>query len=183
MANRLSRPTNPPRKLYKFKSNDLDDRISWIEYEVNVGKRSPEIRDIAGQVLRKRPPRKWEQSAKDLFQWTRTNVRYTLDPQNVELFQSAERSLQVGIGDCDDQAIMLGSLLQCVGIPVRLRVIGLKNEKQFQHIYVLAGVPPHNPKKWIPLDASRAEKAGWELPASQRGLLRDYEVEDYDPDD
>ena len=183
MAKGFATKTNPPRKLYKFKSDNLDDRISFIEYEINVGKRSPEVRDIAGQILRQRPPRKWEQSAKDLFEWTRKNIRYTLDPYGVELFQSAERSLQVGIGDCDDQAIMLASLLQSVGIPVKLRVIGLKGEDQFQHIYVMAGVPPQGPSKWIPLDASRAENAGWELPKSERGLLRDYEVDDYDPDD
>ncbi len=110
-------------------------------------------------------------------------MRYTLDPQAVELFQSAERSEQVGIGDCDDQAIMLGALLSSVGFPVILRVIGLKGEKQFQHIYILAGLPPNAPAKWLPLDASRAEAAGWELPASQRGLLKDYKVTDFDPDE
>jgi len=183
MARTFAKNPATPLRQYSIKSQSLDDRISWIEYEINVGKRSPQVRQIAGQILRGRPPRKWEATAKDLFEWTRKNIRYTLDPQNVELFQSAERSVQVGIGDCDDQATMLSSLLLSVGIPVRLRVIGLKGSKQFQHIYVMAGLPPHAPAKWLALDASRAEAAGWELPEKERGLLRDYEVDDYDPAD
>lgn len=78
---------------------------------------------------------------------------------------------------------MLASLLQAVGIPVRLRVIGLKGSDQFQHIYTMAGLPPDNVTTWMALDPSRPEKAGWELPESERGLLRDYDVDDYDPDD
>lgn len=183
MARSRSKSTGKPPQRFKFKSDDIDDRISWIEYEINVGKRSPQVRQIAADALRGVPPRQWDKSAKALFEWTRKNVRYTLDPHNVELFQSADRSAQVGIGDCDDQSIMLSSLLQSVGIPVRLRVIGLKGSKVFQHIYVLAGLPPHSPAKWLPLDPSRAEAAGWELPESQRGPIRDYEVGDYDPEE
>ncbi len=183
MAKSRARQTGKPPQQLKFKSDNIDDRISWIEYEINVGKRSPNVRQIAADALRGVPPRQWDKSAKALFEWTRKNIRYTLDPHNVELFQSADRSAQVGMGDCDDQSIMLSSLLQSVGIPVRLRVISLKGSKVFQHIYVLAGLPPNQPEKWLALDPSRAEKAGWELPESQRGLLRDYEVGDYDPDE
>jgi len=176
-------PTTKP-KQYKVESDNLDDRIDYIVDEINRGKRYEGTRRIAAQVLRKKVRSKdWENEAKALFEWTRTNIRYTLDPDNVELFQSTERSMELGIGDCDDQAIVLSSLLQSVGIPAKLRVIGLKGSKVFQHIYVLAGVPPHAPTKWLPLDASRQEAAGWELPASERGLLRDYKIDDYDPDD
>jgi transglutaminase-like putative cysteine protease len=170
-------------KQYRFKSNDIDDRVSWIEYEINIGKRDPQIRHIAAGVVRGIPPRQWERSADGLFHWTRDNIRYTLDPHNVELFQRANRSVDEGIGDCDDQSIVLASLLQSIGLPVRLRVIGLKGSDQFQHIYVLVGLPPTGPTKWKALDPSRPEAPGWELPANQRGRLVDYIVEDYDPEE
>jgi len=182
IANRYAKPPKTPHKRYKFKSENIDDRISWIEYEINVGKRLPQVREIAAQAVSGVPPREWKKEATALFEWTRKNVRYTLDPHNVELFQSTRRSVEVGIGDCDDQAITLGSLLQSVGIPIRLRVIGLKGSDKFQHIYVLAGLPPDGPREWFPLDASREFDAGWELPESQRGLLQDYDVADYDPE-
>ena len=175
----------PPtqHRQYKFKSDNIDDRVSWIEYEINVGKRDQVIRRIAASVIKSLPPRQWDISAKALFEWTRKNVRYTLDPAGVELFQKASRSVDIGIGDCDDQTIVLGSLLQSVGVPVRLRVIGLKGRDKFQHIYLLFGLPPHAPQKWTPLDPSRPEAAGWELPDAERGLLQDYEVDDFDPDE
>ena len=157
--------------------------MSWLEFEVNVGKRDQVIRRIAAKVLQGVPPRRWDKSAVALFEWTRNNVRYTLDPVGVELFQKASTSVDIGIGDCDDQAIVLGSLLGCVGIPVMFRVISMKGSDKFEHVYILAGLPPNKPAKWLPLDPSRPESAGWELPAEQRGLLQDYEVDDYDPED
>ena len=170
-----------PYEQYKFTSTDIDDRISWIERELNIGKRSPQIRSIAASLIKNIPPRQWQKSAEALFFWVRKNVRYTLDPLDVEWLQSAERSVETGIGDCDDQTIVLGSLLLSIGLPIRLRVIGMKGSRQFQHIYILVGIPPHNPRNWIPLDPSRPENPGWELPSNQRGLLQDYEVDDFDP--
>lgn len=158
----------------------IDERISLLEYEIQQGKRDPNFRQIAGKVLRKSgvKPTDWEGEVKALFNYTRETVRYTLDPSGVELFQSPKRSMEHGIGDCDDQVIFLGCLLQVVGYPVKMRVIGLKGSDEFSHIYLLVGLPPENPTRFMPLDPSRPEDAGWELPENQRGLIRDYDVED-----
>jgi len=104
--------TKTTPKLYKLQSNDLDDRIEMLQEEINRGKRSWQVRQIAANVVRGVPSRDWEQEAKELFEWTRKKIRYTLDPDNVELFQSADRSIEVGIGDCDDQSIVLGVALK-----------------------------------------------------------------------
>ena len=142
------------------------------------GKREANVRRIAGQVLKGVPSRDWEAEVKALFDYTRKVIRYTRDPAGVELFQSPTRALDHGIGDCDDQVIFLGSLLASVGYPLRLRVISLKGVDYFQHIYLLVGLPPHDPQKYMALDPSRPEPAGWELPDSERGLLQDYVVEE-----
>lgn len=180
MAAKLSGRTSQPHRSQTVKSRNIDDRISLLEWEIQQGKRDANIRRIAGQVLRKAgvQARDWWGEATALFEYTRKAIRYTRDPAGVELFQSPARSVDHGIGDCDDQVIFLASVLQSVGFPVKLRVIGLKGSDQFQHIYLLVGLPPHNPTEFRPLDPSRPEKAGWELPENQRGLLRDYEVED-----
>ena len=141
--------------------------------------RDPNVRWIAGRELRKArvKPQDWRNEVIALFNYTRQAVRYTRDPDGVELFQSPARSLDHGIGDCDDQVIFLASLLRSVGYPIILRVIGLKGSDQFQHIYLCVGLPPHAPKEYMPLDPSRPEAAGWELPEDQRGLIQDYGVE------
>ena len=167
---------------------DINERIDYLINEINRGKRDENIRKIAADVLSRKEDGEWvvpirdgSAEAKALFDYVRNTVRYTRDPHNVELYQTAQRSVELGIGDCDDMTILLGSLLQVAGLPIRIRVIGLKGQKTFSHVYLTVGLPVGNPRSWMPLDASRPEEAGWELPANQRGLLRDYEVDDRRP--
>lgn len=172
-------------RTFRLKSRDIDERIDQLIEEILDGKRDPQIRKIAGQVLTGKiagieavAARDWWGEAKALFEYTRQKIRYTLDIANVELYQRPSRSLSQGIGDCDDQTIFLGSILQSVGFPIAIKVIGLKGSKVFQHVFLLVGLPPSDPKQWRPLDPSRPEDAGWELPADKVGLDRIYPVDD-----
>lgn len=168
-------------------SADIDDRVGRLIHEINLGKRSVDVRRLVAHVLRRResdgtwsiPPRNWDREVNALFQYVIDNVRYTLDPIDLELFQSPARTLQMGIGDCDDVSILLGALLQHAGYPVRIRVIGMKGAQTFSHVYLKVGLPPNQPFRWIPLDASREDKpAGWEYPIEKVGLQREYDVTD-----
>lgn len=172
-------------RTFRVRSRNIDERIDQLIEQISEGKRDPYIRQIAGQVLTGKiagieavASRDWWGEAKALFEYTRQNIRYTRDPLEVELYQRPRRSLSQGIGDCDDQTIFLGAILQSVGYPVTIKVIGLKGSNVFQHVYLLVGLPPHDPKKWEPLDPSRPEDAGWELEEDKVGLERHYEVND-----
>lgn len=187
LAQRIpSQPTSPIS--FVVQSEDIDDRVGRLINEINNGKKDVNVRRIVADILRGRnpkngkwnvPPRAWQAEIKALFKYVIENVRYTLDPYQLELFQSPNRSLELGIGDCDDICILLGSLLVSAGYPVRVRIIALKGHNDFSHVYLLAGVPPHNPTYWMPLDASREDHLpGWEFPRSKVGKVRDYEVSD-----
>lgn len=168
-------------KTYQVKSDNIDDRISWLEEMINDGKRSERIRQIASEILTgknaeggwKIPERDWRGELAGAFEYVRGKVRYTRDIHDVELFQKAERTLELGIGDCDDMTILLGSILGNVGYPLLIRVISTGGPT-FHHVYLVAGIPPHNPNDWIPLDASQDEGPGWE--ASGITKKQDYEV-------
>lgn len=186
MARRLS-GSHPKMTTHRITSSDLDDRISWLEQEISQGKRDPRIRRIAGEVLAGSgatggawnvAERDWRGEVEAFYNYVRENTRYTQDPVNVELFQRPRRTLESRIGDCDDLAILLASLLQAVGYSVRVRVIGMKGSNVFQHIYLLVGLPPTDPKEWMPVDPSMAEGVGWEYPREKVGLIRDYDIED-----
>jgi len=182
----LAGKSNPPLQAVRIQSSDLEDRIDWLIDEIQRGKRDPYIRKLAGEILSRKnpdgswvvPERDWKAEVIAIFNYTRSNVRYTRDIEQVELYQRPARSLEIGIGDCDDLTILLASLLQAVGYPVKLRVIGMKGQRMYSHIYLLVGLPPHAPAHWMALDPSRPEPPGWELPANQRGLLKDFHVED-----
>lgn len=168
-------------KLYQVKSESIDDRIAWLEAEINDGKRSERIRQIASGILTGKtaegkwqiPERDWRGEIKGAFDYVREKVRYTRDIHDVELFQKADRTLDLGIGDCDDLAILLGSILGNIGYPLLIRIISTGGPA-FHHVYLVAGIPPHAPTEWIPIDASQDEGPGWEV----GGIIKqqDYEV-------
>jgi len=164
---------------------DIDDKVDFLIDEILDGKQDQDICKIASEVLSQKkdgqwviPERDWKGEVGALFKYVRKNVRYTRDIANIEVFRRPGRTLELKIGDCDDMTILLGSLLGAVGYPVIIRVIGRRGMRVFEHVYLLAGIPPHDPTDWIPLDASRPEAAGWELPADQVGMRRDYLVEE-----
>ena len=168
-------------KVYQVRSDDIDDRVSWLESEINEGKRSERVRQIASGILTGKtetgeweiPERDWQGEIAGAFSYVRDKVRYTRDIHDVELFQKADRTLELGIGDCDDLAILLGSILGNIGYPLMIRVIST-GAPTFHHVYLLAGLPPEDPKEWVPLDASQGEGPGWEVSGITK--QQDYEV-------
>lgn len=176
---------NSNMQMLTVESEDIDDRVSWIIEEIHEGKRDPRVRQIGSDILSKKkgdawaiPERDWLGEVTAVFNYIRSNVRFTRDPHEVELFQKARRTLELKIADCDDLVILSGSILQSVGYPILIRVIAV-GSRIFSHVYILVGIPPHDPEKYIPFDTSRQEGIGWEL---REGVLKkqDYEVSEED---
>lgn len=168
-------------KTYQVRSDDIDDRISWLDAEINEGKRSENVRQIAAGILTAKnaegdwqiAERDWQAEIAGAYNYVRKHVRYTRDIHGVELFQKADRTLELGIGDCDDMAILLGSILGNIGYPLWIRVIATDGPA-YHHVYLMAGIPPHNPSELIALDASQSEGPGWEVSGITK--KQDYEV-------
>ncbi len=74
---------------------------------------------------------------------------------------------------CDDGVVLLGAMLRSVGYPVKLRVVQDKGSSTWSHIYLLIGIPPTGPSKWVPLDWSVVpfKPAGWEAPGAAQTAL------------
>ncbi len=60
---------------------------------------------------------------------------YAHDPTGVERIQTPDVTIQSGAGDCEDMAILSAVLLESVGVPTRIRLIG-EQPHHFSHIYV-----------------------------------------------
>jgi len=105
-----------------------------------------------------------------LFDWVRRNIRYTRDIYRVETLHTARRMLQLRAGDCDDQTILLGSMLKATGHPVRLALVGFNPKKPnlFTHIYLEA----QHHSGWIPLDTTVNRPMGWAPPAAHKKTFR-----------
>lgn len=156
-------------KAQSFDVPAFKDRVALIRDEIERGKKEPAVRAFAATALAQRSGNRWVVAPRDyggevrtLGEAVRSAVRYTGDITDVETIQSAVRTLELKIGDCDDMAILLGSLLQTVGYPAELKVVDLDG-RGWSHIYVMAGVPPEGPTEWIPLDPTVNQPLGWEV--------------------
>lgn len=162
-------------------SPDIEDRVDLIFAEIEQGKADPVIRRILGVILKDVPEKDYMGELQAIFDWVKSNVRYTHDPHKLELFQKPTRAIELKLGDCDDQAIVIGSMIQSIGYPLRLRIIGVSS-KQPEHIYCMAGLPPtendEDIQAWVAMDATVPNPMGWEYPHERLKYLEDFEDAD-----
>ncbi len=161
----------------------IGQRASYIVGLIQRGRTDPRVREFSVRILSRKCGKKWCIPERDswgeikaLFDAVRQNVRYTRDIWGIDTFQHAVRTLQWGGEDCDGYVITLGSMLQSVGFPVRLRIIRTSNSRDWNHIFLLAGLPPRGPSKWVSLDASVNQPPGWHPPKWMVSGIRDFDV-------
>ncbi|MBF2046822.1 MAG: transglutaminase-like domain-containing protein [Leptolyngbya sp. IPPAS B-1204] len=136
--------------------------LNHIQVLIQAGAKDFYVRQKAIDILLEKAirPKDYLGEIKALFEWVQQNVRYTKDPFRVEVLHSARRMLELRAGDCDDMAILLGSMLEAIGHPVRLVITGPDplRPKLFSHIYLEV----FHQGRWIPLDATMPYPMGWE---------------------
>lgn len=115
------------------------------------------------------------------------HVRYVLD--HVEVDQFAHRRVTKALHgeDCDGQVIALGAMLSAVGYPIKMRVVQTTDASTFNHIYLLVGLPPQEPTRWMALDPTVKQPPGWQVagadevaatgrPSGMVSKVKDYDV-------
>jgi hypothetical protein len=171
----------PDMASFNVQSDTLDDRMDFLIDEIWKGIQDPKIQQLASRILEEYdvPSRDWEAESRAVFEWVRSNIRYTRDPEGLELFRKPLRTVQLGIADCDDMSILICALLGTIGHTLLLRVIGVSSNDP-EHIYPVDLLPPGDSTYALALDATRPESMGWEVPEEQRLFWEDYDIEDDD---
>jgi hypothetical protein len=170
----------PDMSAFNVPSESLDSRMDFLITEVWEGIQDPKIQNLAARILEEYnvPARDWEGESRAVFNWVRDNIRYTRDPEGLELFRKPIRTVQLGIADCDDMSILIAALLGTIGHTLLLRVIGVSSDEP-EHIYPVDLLPPGDEATYqLALDATRPEDIGWEVPESQRKFWEDYDPAD-----
>jgi hypothetical protein len=175
--------TGDKMQVKTYTVHDIAQRVGYIIQMIRKGRDNPTVRQRTVQILSQKCGREWCVPEKDwpaeveaIFKAVREHIRYTRDTYGKDLFQHPVRTFQFGGADCDDYTIVLGSMLQSVGYPVRARVIRTTDADDWNHIYLLVGLPPRAPARWVPLDASVNKPPGWEAPRSMVADMRDFNV-------
>jgi transglutaminase-like putative cysteine protease len=134
-------------------------RLLWARITEATG--DPRIRAWVAQVMRERGVRDGRDVralTAALQGWVQQHIRYLREEPDTLVHPA--RTLEWGVGDCDDMSILLGTALRSVRIPVRLVLLGWSKEPgpiPLRHVYTEAQVEG----RWTPLETVRAVPLGW----------------------
>jgi transglutaminase-like putative cysteine protease len=118
------------------------------------------VRQTATQIVSQVTAKDWYGEACSLYEWVRDNIRYRLDPIDVELLHAPAQVLSQRVGDCDDFSILLAALLNSLGHPAAFKAVGF-DAGSLSHVYVVTLVG----NRWWAADATEpSQKFGWEPP-------------------
>ena len=131
---------------------DVAQTIDQMRSLVDEALRDPTILRQAKNIVSGVPAFDDYSEAEALYNWVRTNIRFTKDPVNKETLYPPSELLQIRSGDCDDISMLLGTLLMAIGYPARLMTVAAGGD-DFSHVYVEGQING----QWIPMDPARSD--------------------------
>ena len=126
----------------------------------------PTIRELALRQVRSLPDQNFTSEANALFKFVRDRIRYVKDINGVETIHTPIELLKRGQGDCDDQSILLASLLESIGHPTAFEAVGFIPE-HFSHVFVKTKIG----NKWVSMDPI---KTNWPMGKSAPNIVTRY---------
>ncbi len=149
-------------------SAGTSETLKIMRQLVNAGKKEPAIRRLALSLVGSLQSKDFYGEISALYDYVRGNIRYVHDIHNVETLHTALKVLEKGQGDCDDQSILLASLLESIGHPTRFIAIGFL-PGQFVHVYTETKYGA----QWLPLETTVAgADIGWSPAGVKVRLVR-----------
>jgi len=135
--------------------------IRVMRQMVKAARVDPIIINTANNIIHLVPAKDEFAEVSALFDFVLNHVRYTRDVLGIETLTDPRMTLQRLVGDCDDKATLLATLLESVGYPTRF-IMGAYTGDEYEHVYLQAFAFG----EWINLDATEHKPMGWapELP-------------------
>jgi transglutaminase-like putative cysteine protease len=123
-------------------------------------KKDAGVREVAAKLVRPLAQYDTAGEIRALHAFVRDGIRYTNDIRKVETLQTPKATLELGIGDCDDKALLLATLLEVIGKHTRFVAIGM-NGQPLSHVLTEVRF---GKKGWMPLETIRPVDPGWSPP-------------------
>ena len=140
----------------------IEQTIWTMRQLVNQYRTNLDIRQTATATIFLTPEKNQLAEAQALFDLVQTGIRYTRDINGVETISTPIMTLQGRLGDCDDQVVLLATLLEAVGYPTRFVVSGYNDPGQFEHVYLQAWLND----QWVNMDPTEQHPMGWAAPGA-----------------
>ncbi len=119
------------------------------------GKRNIHIRQLALDIVKNNNQKDWENEAKELHEFVRDKIRYIKDINGIETIQTPLKTLEIKQGDCDDKSVLLATLLETIGHPVRFIAVGFSPDT-FSHVLIQTKIG----SKWISAETTEPWEFG-----------------------
>jgi transglutaminase-like putative cysteine protease len=127
----------------------------------------PKIVETIARVVREMPDEAQRNDAKlirALQRFVQENVRFVREYP--ERYQAPARTLEWGIGDCDDQAPLMACLARTCKIPSRLCIGGWGETAEdapiWRHIYAQVLIPVEGRERWVSSETVRRAPLGFD---------------------
>lgn len=155
---------------YTLAGGDLGIRQTLQEMRsiVRAWRSDPGIRELAVRVTSQCPPKDWVCEVRTLHLWVQQSIRYVADVLEVETLQTPELTLAQRAGDCDDQSILLASLLQAVGHPVRFVAVDLGDGRGLSHVFCETPIGAY----WVAAETTEPWDLGRRPPGIRRVMVQ-----------
>lgn len=124
----------------------------------------PKLRQLAKAIVQSCPPKSAKCESSKIHAFVSNKIRYVRDVAGVETIQTPDLTLRDRCGDCDDQALLVASLLQSIGRPARFIAVGTQRGA-YQHVYTETPIGPD----WVAMETT---EQGWPLGRRPRGAAR-----------
>lgn len=143
----------------------IKNTLEYMRGFVNTYKTDPLIFRVSRELVRHLPQKDFKGEIDTLRAFVQNSIRYTRDINGVETVQTPVKTLEYGVGDCDDKSALLAALLESIGFKTRFHAMGFsKNNVSHVLLEVLLG------GDWIPLETTEPVAMGWIPPNIQTSL-------------
>ena len=140
----------------------VEQTLGTMRSLVNQYRTDLDIRQTATATIFLTPEKDQLAEAHALFELVQHGIRYTRDINGIETISTPLMTLHGRIGDCDDQVVLLATLLEAVGYPTRFVVAGYNVPGQLEHVYLQACLN----NQWVDMDPTEQHPMGWAAPGA-----------------
>lgn len=138
---------------------NLIAKASLMRQLIEESQGMPDVRDLAVQVARSRPPDDNAGRIEALRRYVARHFIWVDDPLDAEVFSDAGVTIRRGGGDCDDLTILAAALAESIGLKTRM-VFGARDDGEWSHVWLEV----FDGSSWVPWDPSEPKGQATSFP-------------------
>lgn len=142
-------------RQYSNGKRGVIETLAVMRSLVQEGRIDLDVRAAAVSAIYLAPERDEPAEVRALYYLVRDTIRYVRDIHEVETISTPAKVLRARVGDCDDQSVLLASLLESVGYPTRFVAAGYGDAGEYTHVYVQVFIG-----EWVDLDPTEPGDVG-----------------------